>query len=108
MSVYREHNNGLIVSICFSPIHYITKSTIGLYPNVCRIQLPEKRYQQILHGSITTPNEAKEHKFKLVTKERVFLHPKSINFFVNEWESPWLVFHQKMKTSKVSSSSLFR
>jgi hypothetical protein len=31
----------------------------------------------------------------------VFLHPSSVNFSVNEFDSPWLLFSEKVKTSKV-------
>ena len=35
---------------------------------------------------------------------QVFIHPKSVNFQVNSFDSPFLVYHEKVKTSKVSIS----
>ena len=35
----------------------------------------------------------------------MFIHPKSVNFQVNSFDSPFLVYHEKVKTSKVSISS---
>ena len=32
---------------------------------------------------------------------QVFVHPKSVNFQVNNFDSPYLVYHEKVKTSKV-------
>lgn len=38
----------------------------------------------------------------------VFIHPKSVNFQVNNFHSPWLVYHEKVKTCKVRYSSCWR
>jgi ATP-dependent RNA helicase DHX36 len=34
-------------------------------------------------------------------QDRVFVHPGSFNFTVGEYQSPWLVYHEKVATSKV-------
>ncbi len=34
---------------------------------------------------------------------QVSVHPSSVNFQVRYYESPYLVYHEKVKTSKVSS-----
>ena len=36
----------------------------------------------------------------LIISERVSIHPKSCNFTINEYESPYLVYNEKMKSSK--------
>ncbi|CAM9277213.1 unnamed protein product, partial [Phaeothamnion confervicola] len=33
--------------------------------------------------------------------ERVFLHPSSVNFSTRDWSCPWLVYHERVQTSKV-------
>lgn len=35
---------------------------------------------------------------------QVFIHPKSVNFQANKFDSPYLVYHEKVKTSKVQYS----
>lgn len=32
---------------------------------------------------------------------QVHIHPSSVNFQVNHYESPYLVYHEKVKTTKV-------
>ncbi|ELR25721.1 helicase conserved Cterminal domain containing protein [Acanthamoeba castellanii str. Neff] len=73
----------------------------GLYPNVVRISSPETRYVQVIPGSIAQPHNARDLKFYTRDDGRVFLHPSSVNFSVNEFDSPWLLFSEKVKTSKV-------
>ena len=36
---------------------------------------------------------------------QVSIHPSSVNFQVRYYESPYLVYHEKVKTTKVSSTS---
>ena len=40
---------------------------------------------------------------RLQTKQdgKVAIHPKSVNSEVKYYESHWLIYHEKMKTSKV-------
>lgn len=73
----------------------------GFYPNIVRVHHPEKTYVQTEGGTMV--KMAAAHELRLFTKEdgRVFLHPSSVNFPVGIFESPWLVFTEKVKTSKV-------
>lgn len=32
---------------------------------------------------------------------QVYIHPSSVNFQVNHYDSPYLVYHEKIKTTKV-------
>ncbi|PRP88185.1 DEAD/DEAH box helicase [Planoprotostelium fungivorum] len=73
----------------------------GMYPNVISIQKPEAKYIQTGSGAVPLLSEAVEFKFRLSTKERVFIHPRSVNFSVREFQNPYMIFHQKMQTSKV-------
>jgi hypothetical protein len=47
--------------------------------------------------------DAKAREVRFYTKHdgRVFLHPASTNFSVGRFESPWLVYSEKVRTSKV-------
>lgn len=73
----------------------------GLYPHVVRIDTPEQQFAQAVSGAVPVAHNPKD--LKLVTKnhERVFIHPGSINFSQGDFESPWLVYHTKLHTSKV-------
>lgn len=73
----------------------------GFYPNIVRVLHPEKTYVQTEGGAMV--KTAAAHELRFFTKEdgRVFLHPSSVNFPVGIFESPWLVYTEKVKTSKV-------
>lgn len=45
--------------------------------------------------------KAREVRFYAKHDGRVFLHPASTNFSVGRFESPWLVYSEKVRTSKV-------
>ena len=106
----------------------------GMYPNVARVQLPEKRYQEVSGGAFEKNQEAKavklfckqssaettqdpaggrgkesgpaqdtpkkKHEFD---DQRVFLHPSSVLYKQGtaHYKVPWLVYFQKVQTSKV-------
>ncbi|XP_048582367.1 ATP-dependent DNA/RNA helicase DHX36 isoform X2 [Nematostella vectensis] len=59
----------------------------GLYPNVARIEH---------HDKLKRPP-------RLFTQEdgKVALHPKSVNVEVTAFQNDWLIYHQKIKSSKV-------
>lgn len=90
----------------------------GMYPNVLFIRKPPKTYYEMNGGNFERTPDAKELKFYCQTssssseandeksnsnliKERVFLHPSSVNFREGGFSSPWMVYFQKVKTSKV-------
>eukprot|EP00958_Prasinococcus_capsulatus_P027135 scaffold5271_cov290-Prasinococcus_capsulatus_cf.AAC.1 len=75
--------------------------TAGFYPNVVLVKHPETTYIQTAGGAMD--KDAKPKDLKMFTKEdgRVFLHPTSGNFNVGRFESPWLIFSEKVKTAKV-------
>ncbi|CAM6128719.1 unnamed protein product [Calypogeia fissa] len=73
----------------------------GFYPNIVRVIHPEKTYVQTEGGTVARVAAARELRFFTKADGRVFLHPASVNFSVGKFESPWLVFSEKMKTSKV-------
>ena len=53
----------------------------GLFPNVLRA-LPGKKFPQLTHG-----------------KQTVQVHPSSFNRDVNKFETPYLVYHEKVQSS---------
>ncbi|EFA01881.1 putative ATP-dependent RNA helicase DHX57 [Tribolium castaneum] len=72
----------------------------ALYPNVIKVLTPPKSYVKTAGGAIPKDNEAKDFQFQTV-KETVFLHPSSVNFSAKNFPSPYLVYQEKVKTSKV-------
>jgi len=81
--------------------------TAGLYPNIIKIDFPEKSYTETLQGNIQNDFEARQLRFTVRSEEdpnkqdRVFLHPSSVVFSANSFESPFLVYFQKVQTSKL-------
>ncbi|TPX65487.1 hypothetical protein SpCBS45565_g05139 [Spizellomyces sp. 'palustris'] len=73
----------------------------GLYPNLARIKLPEVQYDQTAHGSVAIAAKAREVKFYTSEDGRVFIHPASVNFTLNRFDDPLIVYHQKISTSKI-------
>eukprot|EP00899_Mesostigma_viride_P016339 jgi/Mesvir1/24706/Mv21986-RA.1 len=74
----------------------------GLYPNIIQVKNPEKVYKQTETGAVEKESGGNKPS-QLFTRDdgRVFLHPSSINFHVNRFETPWLAYSEKVKTSKV-------
>ncbi|GJP32741.1 hypothetical protein CLOM_g17337 [Closterium sp. NIES-68] len=73
----------------------------GFYPNVVRVQRPEKRFVKTEHGAVERDAAARAVRFYTRADGRVFLHPGSVNFSQGTFESPWLVFSEKIQTSKI-------
>eukprot|EP00946_MAST-07B_sp_MAST-7B-sp1_P000372 g372.t1 len=95
----------------------------GMYPNIIHIRKPPKVYYEMNGGNFEKTPSAKELKFycrkqpaeekservqkehgpdqRSYDNERVFLHPSSVNFKEGGFVSPWMVYFQKVKTSRV-------
>jgi ATP-dependent RNA helicase DHX57 len=72
----------------------------GFYPNIVRVNLPEKRYIKTEHGAVEKQGDAKGVRYFVQSGERVFVHPSSVNFSVGKYESPWLVYSERVQTTK--------
>ncbi|KAI7863168.1 P-loop containing nucleoside triphosphate hydrolase protein [Spinellus fusiger] len=84
------NNNNLVKSILFG----------GLNPNIAKIKLPDTKYDKVLAGAVEREKEAKEIKFYTKDDGRVFLHPSSILFHCNNYNSSFLTYFSRMTTSK--------
>ena len=73
----------------------------GFYPNVVNIVKPENKYIQIEGGAFARDPNAKEIRYFCRTVGRVFLHPTSVNFSAGKFESPWLLWTERVETSKI-------
>lgn len=73
----------------------------ALYPNVARIDLPDSTYYEVAGGTVANEHEARKIKLRSKTGERLFLHPGSVNFHECNYESRWLAYNAKIKTTKM-------
>jgi ATP-dependent RNA helicase DHX57 len=83
----------------------LLKSVIlgGLWPRICRVHLPRSavKFDKVSAGTVRRENTAKEYKIFDIRDGRVFLHPASVLFHSATWRSPFLVYFNKHKTTKV-------
>ncbi|KGL77564.1 Putative ATP-dependent RNA helicase DHX57, partial [Tinamus guttatus] len=73
----------------------------ALYPNVVQVKMPEGKYQKTSAGAVKMQPKAEEVKFVTKNDGYVHIHPSSVNYQTRHFESPYLVYHEKIKTSRV-------
>ncbi|XP_072265233.1 putative ATP-dependent RNA helicase DHX57 [Pyxicephalus adspersus] len=73
----------------------------ALYPNVVQVRTPEGKFQMTRSGAVKTHPKAEELKFVTKNDGYVHIHPSSINYQMQSFDSPYLVYHEKIKTSRV-------
>ncbi|XP_039913473.1 putative ATP-dependent RNA helicase DHX57 [Hirundo rustica] len=73
----------------------------ALYPNVVQVKKPEGKYQKTSTGAVRMQPKAEELKFVTKNDGYVHIHPSSVNYQTRHFESPYLVYHEKIKTSRV-------
>lgn len=73
----------------------------ALYPNVLRIDLPDTTYHEVAGGTVANKYNSKDLRLRCKTGERVFLHPESVNFHEGNYNTRWLAYFQKVKTTKL-------
>ncbi|XP_068262600.1 putative ATP-dependent RNA helicase DHX57 isoform X2 [Nyctibius grandis] len=73
----------------------------ALYPNVVQVKKPEGKYQKTSTGAVKMQPKAEELKFVTKNDGYVHIHPSSVNYQTRHFESPYLVYHEKIKTSRV-------
>lgn len=73
----------------------------ALYPNVVKVFTPEKSFTMTAGGAVPRQPQAKELKFKTSQDGYVNIHPASVNSEVGHFQSPFLVYQEKVKTSRI-------
>ncbi|XP_054033244.1 putative ATP-dependent RNA helicase DHX57 [Dryobates pubescens] len=73
----------------------------ALYPNVVQVKKPEGKFQKTSTGAVRMQPKAEELKFVTKNDGYVHIHPSSVNYQTRHFESPYLVYHEKVKTSRV-------
>ncbi|KAK1171604.1 putative ATP-dependent RNA helicase DHX57 isoform X1 [Acipenser oxyrinchus oxyrinchus] len=73
----------------------------ALYPNVVQVRAPQGKYQLTSKGAVKMQPKADELRFMTKNDGSVHVHPSSVNYPVRHFDSPYLVYHEKVKTSRV-------
>ena len=73
----------------------------ALYPNIVKVFTPEAKYKQTAAGAMFKPPGPEDLKFKTHEDGYVHIHPSSVTAAVGYFKTPYLVFHEKIKTSRV-------
>lgn len=73
----------------------------ALYPNIVKVLTPAKTFATSMVGCIPRQLRPEEISFKTKQDGYVHLHPSSVNHSVNHFPSPYLVYQEKVKTSRV-------
>uniref|UniRef100_G3SQK4 Putative ATP-dependent RNA helicase DHX57 n=1 Tax=Loxodonta africana TaxID=9785 RepID=G3SQK4_LOXAF len=73
----------------------------ALYPNVVQVKSPEGKFQKTSIGAVRMKPKSEELKFVTKNDGYVHIHPSSVNYQVRHFDSPYLVYHEKIKTSRV-------
>lgn len=73
----------------------------ALYPNVVKVFTPEKNFTKTAGGAVPRLPMASELKFKTSQDGYVNIHPSSVNSNVGHFSSPFLVYQEKVKTSRI-------
>lgn len=73
----------------------------ALYPNVVQVKAPEGKFQKTSTGGVRMQPRSAELKFVTKNDGYVHIHPSSVNYQVRHFDSPYLLYHEKIKTSRV-------
>lgn len=73
----------------------------ALYPNVVKVFTPAKSFKMQSVGAIPILPKPEELKFQTRHDGFVNVHPSSVNSHAGHFASPYLVFQEKIKTSRV-------
>lgn len=73
----------------------------ALYPNVVQVRAPQGNYKMTSKGAMKMQPKANELRFVTKNDGCVHVHPSSVNYTARHYKSPYLVYHEKVKTSRV-------
>ncbi|XP_016074425.1 PREDICTED: putative ATP-dependent RNA helicase DHX57 isoform X1 [Miniopterus natalensis] len=73
----------------------------ALYPNVVQVKSPEGKFQKTSTRAVRMQQKSDELKFVTKNDGYVHIHPSSVNYQVRHYDSPYLLYHEKIKTSRV-------
>jgi len=73
----------------------------SLYPNVVQILTPKAKYKATAAGAVLKPFTPEDIKFRTKADGYVNIHPSSVNCKAGQFDTPYLVYHEKVRTSRV-------
>uniref|UniRef100_A0A8C5WQS0 Putative ATP-dependent RNA helicase DHX57 n=1 Tax=Laticauda laticaudata TaxID=8630 RepID=A0A8C5WQS0_LATLA len=73
----------------------------AMYPNVVQIKVPEKKCLKIIKGAAKINPKAETLMFATKSQGYVHIHPSSVNYQIKQFDSPYLVYHEMVKTSRI-------
>ncbi|GAB0094943.1 putative ATP-dependent RNA helicase DHX57 [Sergentomyia squamirostris] len=73
----------------------------ALYPNIVKVLTPEKNFTMSAGGAVPRVAMPSELRFKTREDGYVALHPSSVNSTVGHFNYPFLMFQEKVKTSRI-------
>lgn len=73
----------------------------ALYPNVVKVLTPEKSFTAGMGGAVPRAPSAQELRFKTREDGYVAIHPSSVNSVAGQFNSPFLIYQEKIKTSRI-------
>ncbi|ELW63977.1 Putative ATP-dependent RNA helicase DHX57 [Tupaia chinensis] len=65
------------------------------------VKSPEGKFQKTSTGAVRMQPKSAELKFVTKNDGYVHIHPSSVNYQVRHFDSPYLLYHEKIKTSRV-------
>ncbi|XP_054728692.1 putative ATP-dependent RNA helicase DHX57 [Anastrepha obliqua] len=84
-------NNRLLISLLYA----------ALYPNIVKVLTPERSYISTVGGAMAKMNSARDLRFKTRQDGFVAIHPSSVNSVVGSFQTPFLIYQEKVKTSRI-------
>lgn len=87
---HNDNNRLLAVLLC-----------AALYPNVVRVMTPDKSFTAGVGGAVPRVPLPAELRFKTREDGYVAIHPSSVNAVVGQFTSPFLIYQEKVKTSRI-------
>ncbi|XP_062238663.1 putative ATP-dependent RNA helicase DHX57 [Platichthys flesus] len=73
----------------------------ALYPNVVQVRAPQGNFKMTSKGAMKMQPKANELRYMTKDDGCVHMHPSSVNYLVRHYNSPYLVYHEKVKTSRI-------
>ncbi|KAM6460944.1 putative ATP-dependent RNA helicase DHX57 isoform 2-T2 [Liasis olivaceus] len=73
----------------------------AMYPNVVQIKVPERKYQKTSKGAAKMNPKPQALLFTTKNQGYVHIHPSSVNYQTKHFDSPYLVYHEMVKTSRI-------
>uniref|UniRef100_A0AAX7SM79 Putative ATP-dependent RNA helicase DHX57 n=1 Tax=Astatotilapia calliptera TaxID=8154 RepID=A0AAX7SM79_ASTCA len=90
-------NNSKILIFCISAKQKYETFTL----DVLQVRAPQGTYKKTGTGVMKMQPKANELRFVTKNDGYVHVHPSSVNYTVRHYDSPYLVYHEKVKTSRV-------